>query len=70
MLNAQLLVMIAEADLYKEWVPFMETSREIVGSGYRKIVYIKIGLPWPFEARDSVCILLVAMTSVCLAIIA
>lgn len=46
--------MIAEADLYKEWVPFMEDSREMVGSGYRKIVYIKIGLPWPFEARDAV----------------
>ena len=46
--------MIAEADLYKEWVPFMEDSREMIGTGYRKIVYVKIGLPWPFEARDAV----------------
>lgn len=50
----QLLVLIAEADLYKVWVPFMEDSREIVGAGYRKIVYVKVGLPWPFEPRDSV----------------
>lgn len=48
-----LMALLCEVDLFKEWVPLMKKAN-LVGeySHLRKLAYFKVGLPWPFSDRE------------------
>jgi len=50
---SDLLVVIAEIDLYVNWIPFLADAKVLVEiTNYRKSVYCRAGLPWPMSDRD------------------
>ncbi len=50
-----LMAVLAEAQLYKDWVPMTRKS-EIIGSvsHFRKAALFEYGLPWPLYPRSMI----------------
>lgn len=48
-----LLSLLAEVQLFKDWIPFMRLS-DLEGekSPFRKLAHFICKLPWPFKARE------------------
>lgn len=47
-----IISLINEVDLYKEWIPFLKVAKEVTGQGIRKVVHLLMDLPWPVAKRE------------------